>query len=132
MMHLFFSLLFCLMIAIATSQCAIQRGRNPRVWFISALFFGVFALIALFLIPRAKRRAIAPPAQAMPPTLTALTPSQADKLWYYLDEDKKQLGPMSFIALGKNFHEGKLQDHTYVWNEEMEQWMRFNDVIKTT
>ncbi len=130
------SLILCGLIGWACSVQAQKRGRNPTYWFIGGLFFGIFALILLFLLPPLKKTR-APAAKTassidITPTLglEALFPSQTSKLWYYLDEQSQQFGPMSFEALRRSWSEGKLKLHTFVWNEELDNWKQFNEVIR--
>jgi|ERR1700722_7469427 len=130
-MHTFLSILLSLMLGWGCSQLARQRGRSPLYWLIAGALFGIFALIVLFLLPMRKRQApsIAIPVQTIP-KFAILSPSHQEKLWYFLDEQRAQVGPMSFDALGKARNEGKVGENTYVWNEAMENWQRFQEVIK--
>ena len=47
---LFLSIIVLLVIAFFTSYYAIQKGRNPYVWFVIALLIGVFAPLILFFL----------------------------------------------------------------------------------
>jgi hypothetical protein len=130
-MQTFLTILLSLVLAWGCSHFAKKRGRNPTNWFIAGLFFGIFALIVLFLMPIRKPEAqVSPEAQLALPPLTILQPDHIGKLWYFIDEEKKQLGPMSFDALSKAWTEGKVREKTFVWNESMENWRQFQDVIK--
>jgi hypothetical protein len=110
---------------------AATRGRNPTIWFIAGLFFGLFALLLLLVLPSRRRKVILanqkPPVSQ--PTLALLDTNHIGKLWYFLDSEKQQFGPMSFDALSRAWREGKVGEQTYVWNEEMENWQRFQEVI---
>jgi hypothetical protein len=132
-MHTFLSILLSLVLGWGCSHFAKQRGRSPLNWFIAGLFFGILALIVLFILPVRKPKEGVPdsknPLQDIP-KLTVLSPTHAEKLWYFLDEQKKQFGPMSFDALSKAWNEGVVQKHTFVWNESMENWQRFQEVIQ--
>lgn len=132
-MQTFLSILLSLILGWGCSQFARQRGRSPLNWFIAGLFFGIFALILLFILPVLKRKDPLK-SESFPspkiPQLMLQTPSHAEKLWYFLDEQKTQYGPMSFEALSRAFSEGKIKDHTYVWNELMENWQEFEKVIQ--
>jgi hypothetical protein len=133
-MQIFLSILLSLTLSCGCSHLAKQRGRNPLNWFIAGLVFGIFALIVLFFLPIQRRREEASHSQTIPPQknpkLAVLTPSYEEKLWYFLDEQKSQIGPMSFNALSKAWAEGKIGENTYVWNELMENWQQLQDVIK--
>jgi hypothetical protein len=131
-MHYFYSLLLGLIIAFMCSHFAKKRGRNPLHWFIWGALFGVFALVTLFLLPLKKRAAsvAAPlPASAPSPLLQVAAPTQMGKLWYYLDQQRQQCGPVSFDGLNKQWADGKLQLHSLVWNDELENWKRLEEVV---
>ena len=133
-MQTFFSIALGLMLAWCCSHYAKKKGRNPTTWFFLGILFGIFSLITLFILPAIKPKGeplSEEPAAPKPPELTLLFPLQAEKFWYYLDEEKKQLGPMSFSALSKAWKEGIVREVTFVWYEEMENWKHFKDVIKT-
>jgi hypothetical protein len=129
-MHTFLSIVLSLMLGWGCGQVARQRGRNPLHWMIAGALFGILALIALFLLPARKRNPAPAPVQKAAPKLTILSPSHQEKLWYFLDEQSTQLGPMSFDALSKAWNEGKVNENTYVWNESMENWQKFQEVVK--
>lgn len=58
--------------------------------------------------------------------------SQREKLWYYLDEERAQLGPMSFQALTQAVHQGLVTPSTYLWNEELDQWTTLGELTIRT
>ena len=93
-MQTFLTILLSLVLGWGCSHIARQRGRNPMNWFIAGVFFGVFALAALFLFPKRSKSEAAPTRQSLP-KLAVLSPTHAEKLWYFLDEEKTQCGPMS-------------------------------------
>lgn len=126
-MQTFLSIVLGLVLGWGCGHYAKRRGRNPKTWFIAGLFFGVFALITLFILPIRKIKALSPPK---PAPLKAISPLHTEKLWYFLDEQKTQFGPMSLDALSRACHEGKVQGQTFVWNEAMENWQRFQEVIE--
>ncbi len=133
-MQTFLSIALSLVLAWICSHYARRRGRNPTTWFILGALFGIFALITLFILPVYKLQqnqiSNAPMPQQRTPELAALFPLHAEKLWYYLDEQKQQFGPMSFSALNKAWNEGEVRELTFVWNEEMENWKHLKDVIQ--
>ena len=129
-MQMMMSIAFSLLMAWTCGNYAKRLGRNPRTWFAAGALFGIFALIALFLFPRRKAIAAQPVVKA--PLLTAACPIQAEKLWYYLNDQKEQFGPMSFNALGKAWLEGSVREQTFVWNEEMENWQPLKEVTIQT
>lgn len=131
-MQTFLSILLSLILGLGCSHLARQRGRGPFNWFIAGIFFGIFALILLFILPIRKGKLSnsgnLPPQKI--PKLTVLFPAHEEKLWYFLDDKKAQIGPMSLDGLSRAWNEGKVQGHTYVWNESMDNWQHFQEVIK--
>jgi hypothetical protein len=132
-MRTLFSIAMNLILAWGCAHYAKSRGRNPTTWLIAGIFFGIFALVTLFILPVrrvvAASRTSTAAAPKVVPVLRVISPLHAEKLWYYLDEQKKQFGPMSFHALSAAWGEGAVREQTFVWNEEMENWQRFKDVI---
>ncbi len=132
-MQTFLTLVLNVMLAYACSRYAMRLRRNPTNWFIAGLLFGIFAMIVLYFLSRTHIVAVKPaPRPIIIPQLTAVQPSHAEKLWYFLDEQMTQFGPMSFNALKRAWNEGKVSDKTYVWNEEMENWQKFQEVIRAS
>jgi hypothetical protein len=127
-MQYFYSLLFGLVNAFICAHFAKKRGRNALYWFIGGALFGLFALGTLFLLPIRKIIAQAK-AETPMPLLQAAVPAQASKLWYYLDQEKQQYGPMSLDALGRAWNDGKLHVHSLVWNEDLESWKKLEEVM---
>lgn len=129
-MQMMMSIAFSLLLAWSCGHYAKRRGRNPTTWFVAGAFFGILALIALFIFPVRKpnEKPIATQPIDKTPSLTATCPIQAQKLWYYLNDNKEQFGPMSFNALSKAWLDGSVQEQTFVWNEEMENWQPLKEV----
>lgn len=131
-MHTFISITFSILLAWGCSHYAKRRGRSPAMWFCAGAFFGIFALIALFILPIRKpggKQAQVAPIAPMALKLATFSPEHAEKMWYYLNEQKERFGPMSLNALSKAWHEGLVQEQTFVWNEAMENWLHFKNVI---
>ncbi len=128
-MQIFLSIALSLLLAWGCSHHARLRGRNPSTWFVAGAFFGLFALITLFILPVRKAQGAQEAASPLTPSLTPIAPEHSEKMWYFLDAEKIQFGPMSIHALGQAWQEGKVGQETYVWNENMENWQRFKTVI---
>lgn len=133
-------MIICTIIGAICYRYSKQRGRNPYTWFTIGLFFGLFGLIALFVMPplnrpRGGKKGKDPDLERVPTLinhhLETLDPTHSSKLWYYLDQENQQFGPMSIDALTKAWRDGKVHATTYVWNELMENWKRFEEVLKT-
>ncbi|MBS0653851.1 MAG: DUF4339 domain-containing protein [Verrucomicrobia bacterium] len=132
-------IIICTIIGAICYRYSKQRGRNPYTWFAIGLLFGVFGLIALFVMPplnrpRGAKKGKGPAIEPLPTifknNLETLDPSHTSKLWYYLDQENQQFGPMSLDALTNAWRDGKVHATTYVWNEVMENWKRFEEVLK--
>ncbi len=127
-MQNFFIFLFAILLGFACRQLALKQGKNPTVWFLLGTLFGVIPLLILAFFPP-KIKAPLPPVKE--PTLKTLVDAHADKLWYYLGADKATLGPMSFKSLTEEWKEGKVVDSTFVWNEDLTEWKRLTEVMKS-
>jgi|SRR5579863_1669033 GYF domain 2 len=125
MIQLFLSLALSLVFGWGCAHLAARRGRDPRPWFFAGAFFGILAFAILFILPIRLRASAARPSNVV--TLSSL---HENKLWYYLDAGKKQYGPMSFHALSSAWKEGSVREQTFVWNEEMENWRPFKEVVQ--
>jgi hypothetical protein len=130
-MHYFYTFLIAILNAFICAHYAKKRGRNAFYWFVGGAFFGLFAVVALFLLPsrKADNRTAIPKKNPMP-LLHTVFPEHNNKLWYYLDQEKKQCGPMSFDALGRAWNEKRLDMRTLVWNDSLEHWKCFDEVIR--
>lgn len=127
------TLLFCCL--LIGSLCAWiaqkNRGRKPLPWFFLGFFFGCLALIALFLLPKqpltlnstVQDHSFTPTA----PPLEHTSP-MTKELWYYLTEDQKQIGPLTFQGLKKMYAEGKLTLSSYVWNGSLAEWKTLHEL----
>ncbi len=124
-----FSIVLSFLLACQCSRYAKRKGRDSSVWFMAGAFFGLFALLLLLLLPAKKAPVpVAPPAPKEP--FLALSDHHVDKFWYFLDENKKQYGPMSFTALKSAWNTGSIQSKTFVWNEEMEEWKPLSEAVR--
>ena len=125
-----FHLFFWIATGGLSAYLAKKRGKNPYLWFGIGMFLGVLGLFFLLFMPKQKKK-VPEPKKEEGVTID-VTPSFKEKFWYYLGEGNAQEGPISFDALKRAFHEGKVSDTTYVWNEEMEEWQHFEKVVTTT
>lgn len=113
-----------------TAYFAQKRGRNGYGWFLIGLFLGLIGLCLVFILPKK------PPVhqeENEPITIdvTPIVPEEdKKKFWYYLDESNKQIGPMSFTALIRDWKEGKVHPETQVWNENLTHWKPFSEFLK--
>ncbi len=128
-MQVFITLIFWVLLGSITAYYAKERGRHQWGWFCIGLFLGIFGIILLFVLPRKKLQT--PPVYPEMEEIPAPPPKVlgSTKFWYYLDGENKQLGPMSYNALVSASQEGKVTPTTYVWNEDLENWKRFGELV---
>lgn len=112
---------FCM--GILGAYLAHRQARNPWVWFGVGFVFGFFGIFFLLSIPKKKDSAI-----ALPPK--PFIDGPVDRLWYYLDSTRKQIGPMSYPALTLAWKKGDLNEKTLVWHEALPDWCALQSFIK--
>ena len=128
---MFFTFALCLFaVGWLASFLAERRGRNPMLWAFLGIFFGLLAVALLLLLPKvnesnSKQSRASAPAE---PKVAIEKPS--DSLWYYLDRNRNQQGPMSLYALQTAWHAKELSSSSYVWSEEIEAWTALEKVPK--
>lgn len=127
-------LTFIMMLAFGafTGYLAKRQGKNPYLWFILGILFGIFGIFFLFFQPSsAKKQAKSSDQPTTIDIAPTINPIHKEKFWYYLDPQNQQFGPMSFDALKRAWNEGKVTRETYVWNESLEQWIHFGECIQS-
>jgi hypothetical protein len=142
--NMLLSFILLLIIASLTAYYASRKGRNPLLWFIIGILLGIFAPLILLFFPAVKNNVtdngmptmtVSPPDHAHqqlsqpPPTPAELKRQQEEeKLWYYLDQNHQQVGPVSVVALRELWHRGQLELNNYVWTDGMEQWEKVDNL----
>ncbi|PWU16321.1 MAG: hypothetical protein C5B45_00695 [Chlamydiae bacterium] len=128
------SLLFYITISLfwgwITARCAQKKGLNQRNWYIAGVLFCVLAFI-MVLFQRKKDLKILDPV-VHKPQFIPIHLSQRENLWYYLNKTGQQLGPISFQDLTSVWENKKIQEESYVWNEDLEDWKRLKEVLQIT
>ena len=137
------SFILLIIIAIFTSYYAGSQGRNSLKWFVIGLLLGILAPLILFFLPPVKKEksgsfpsmTISPPDPSLAHLPHAVLSSEdlkikeeENKLWFYLDQNHEQVGPVSVVALRELWNRGKLELNQYVWSEGMEQWKKVEDL----
>jgi hypothetical protein len=143
--NMLLSFILLLIIASFTAYYANKKGRNPLLWFIIGILLGIFAPLILLFLSSVKNEAANNGAPTMTisnpdPSLLNLpqTPTQEEvkineeetKLWYYLDQNHQQMGPVSIIALRELWNRGQLELNSYVWSDGMEQWQKVDNLVE--
>ncbi len=118
------SLLISLVCGLIARREAVRKNLNTKLGFCLGFFFGVLGLAIVFFL-RPKKA---------PTSVKKIIPPKAPKkeidatLWYYLDKEHKQIGPMSFMLLQDALEKSKINDSSYVWNEKMDDWKKIEEL----
>lgn len=110
-----------LILGALASVMADSRGRDGRIWFFWGFFFGLLALIALYILPNLAEEEDDNDAEE-PVAIEPVIEASETKEWYYLEEGTAQVGPVEFDVLAKLYEDKKISSTTYVWSEGMEEW----------
>ena len=125
-------MLFAIFFWTATgSICAYLAGKNkknPIIWFLIGMFFGLIGVFAAFYKFKYKSKKELLKLQQKNVAKANTLPQEADKLWFYLDGDNNASTSMSAYALRKKIEEGVVSKISYVWNEEMPTWQRVSEL----
>ena len=126
------SFISAIIFGLLTAYFSYKRKKNPYLWFLIGFFLGIVGLFAILYSPsrgktRRAKRGKSPTKQPQERLLPSL-PGPLDKFWYYLDPAHNQVGPMSHSAITKALHQGQISKATYVWNEEMSEWKKLEDL----
>jgi len=106
---------------LLTAYLAEKRGRKWSTWFLVGFIFGLIGTAALYLTPtKSKEEILTSPKPKIP--------AKNQKLWFYLDSKNIQQGPISTDKLHEDLKVGTLTNKTYVWNEDMEDWLHIEKV----
>jgi glycerol uptake facilitator-like aquaporin len=125
-LSLFHQIIVALFLVIIGSFCAYtaqQKGRDYLTWFFIGIIFGLFGLIAILIMPPVHKEKGAEPADSGKPP-----PQFKDKLWFYLDIDRNQIGPISFGDLIAAWTGKSINRESYIWSEGMDNWMKVQDL----
>ena len=133
--NLFLLLALAICVGFATAYFARdRRGRSFSRWFLAGFFFGLTALLILWLLPNLKKikQPTPPPSpvnqdEVLKVDLTPKLPMK-DQLWYYLDDSHNQIGPVSFHGLKSQFKGGQILPSSFVWNALMKEWQSLEDL----
>lgn len=113
-----------------TAHFARQRGRDPIVWFVVGLLFGVLGLVGLFVIPEQGEKPEAAEPQSPPELVLPFGYKRKD--WFYLTSEGEQIGPLPFELLQQNWSEGNILEQTYIWCDGMKSWLTLGEIRAKT
>jgi GYF domain 2 len=138
--NMIWSFIVLFIIAGFTAYYAQRKGRSPLLWFIIGILLGVIAPFILLFLPIVKKehdsgvptiRSQPDPLLQMeqpPPAPIELKRQEENKLWFYLDQNHQQIGPVSVVALRELWNRGMLELNNYVWTEGMKQWEKVDNL----
>ncbi|MFA6118548.1 MAG: DUF4339 domain-containing protein [Parachlamydiales bacterium] len=112
-------LLFWLFFGITCSRIAQKKNRNRTTWFYLGVLLGIIGVIIIFFMRPIR---IIKKAKEAKPVITDTN------FWYFLNEDKKQVGPISLNKLIDDYKNAKIFDETLVWNETMDNWENLKNI----
>ncbi len=101
------------------------------IWFCLGTSLGLIAVILLYILPPKIATALVTDTSSEKQRQNDTSPDLSSKdmatrppeiLWYYLDKENNQYGPMSFNALKSAWNCEEIDPCTYVWNENMKEW----------
>lgn len=128
-------LMMILLVALGTAYYAFRLGKNPGLWFFLGILLGAIAPMILFTLSFYEN----PEKEENDPTMTASQHDQSlsaksleeidpviiqeeSKLWYYVGEGGKQIGPVSILGLAELWNTGRIDLNSYVWAKGMTDW----------
>ncbi len=135
------SLIGLLIVASFTAYYASRKGKNPFLWFLWGCLIGVLAPLTLFFLTLYKEKErleaekaahlVSPDPATIPPAnpiLLSKEIEQQEHLWYYLDQEHQQIGPVSIVALRELWNTGRLDLTNYVWTKGMKEWKKVDEL----
>lgn len=114
-----------------SAYVAIRKKKNPITWFLVGFFFGIPGILFNFFLPLKKKASFQKPTlQKFRKSTTKLPFDKPTdrRLWYYLDQNHEQCGPMSLNALKEHWETKKIGRNTFVWNDELENWKKIEQL----
>jgi hypothetical protein len=111
-----------------TANLAKQRGRDPYTWFFIGMLLGIFAILALFIMPIVKKEGVEDEVKETGSVIVEEVPPEPVQLfhlkdWHCIDTAKVQKGPLTFREMKALWNDGKLVSQSYVWTEGMAAWL---------
>lgn len=127
-MNLLNIILFWIFFGFLGAYVARKKGRNQRTWFILGLVFGILAVLVVWILPDKFRRTLKTPEKVVVAKVILPKNPSLDKVWFYLDKEKKQQGPYYFADFLKSWQKGDIKDESFVWSEGMNEWKKINQI----
>ena len=144
-MFIYFALWACmaLFLTVSATKLALKRGQNPYFWALVTLLFGFFALAILYLLPIKSKEPEGAPALISASEISGPIPSNPDdtyspsspkdyRMWYYLNQEGKPIGPMTKKGLMDCLNQGQITRQSFIWSDHMTEWKKILDVTDMT
>lgn len=107
------------------------------MWFFLGILLGVLGLIILYFLPdlntarhtnndNPETSPDKPMVELLPAPPKIAQPDQEE--WYYLDRKNNQQGPVSLAIVKQEWAKGEIDQDTYVWCQEFDQWYKIKDL----
>lgn len=125
---------FLFVLAAGTAYFADKKGRSPFGWFLLTLLLGMIAPVLLYFlgeqpaVSTAKQSTATQPETSVKKNLSFATHID----WYYLDQNRQQVGPVSGSRLQELQDQGIIGPNTYLWKEGMESWQKMAGYLADT
>lgn len=113
--------LFLFLLAAGTAYFAEKKGRSSLGWFMLTLLLGMIAPVLLYFLGDAAAPSIQTKTAPLP---QQEAPKESPADWYYLDQHRQQIGPVSTLQLRELCDQGKVGSSTYLWKEGMAGWQK--------
>jgi len=135
MPEIYLPLIVSILFSYFSLRLAHKKGRDPWLWAVLGLLFGIWSIIILYFLPKRYQKKIYRVQKkkevflSLEEKLFFTLPENYLIFWYYLDENQNIQGSFSFNKLKDLWTEKKILSSTYVWNEKMTDWKRIKDLI---
>lgn len=136
---------------------AIKKNRNPIGWFLAGMFFGIFGIVLLFILPPLQKSGeqdnndmmssedgeddlqynsfsqLFSPPQLVEETAAAKSFPATEEQWFYLDMQKNNIGPLNIEDLltslkNRGSRENINPMEIWVWKKGMNQWEKVKNL----
>lgn len=121
--------LLLILLVILGIGIAKRYQRNPFLWAILTLAFNCLPIFLLIWIEEKQKKKKSSPSPLRAPRLSP-PPAESLVFWYYLDEKNCQQGPVPWDRIKRLWDEGILKAHSYVWNENLVEWKKAEEILK--
>lgn len=124
-MLIFINILSSILAAMICYQYAPERGRNQKLWLYGGFIFGIYAVIALFILP--KEEIQKDTTSNSPNAYSADRHSTEDaeprfQDWYFIDKRHEKQGPVPFRRLLTAWRDQLISKNSFVWSAGMNEW----------